>query len=154
MEKTQKIIDLMEVLPANQKSDMMELLLDVNEKYPHIEFEKISLNVAGANTQYDIAAGQKTDATHKRVVGLMLNTTDEAALIGSTIKFWLDNRRIFDGEEAKLLYSNYAVPPSKRFYPFINQAIDQTPIYGYYKSGAVFTGAYVVTFYLMCIPNK
>jgi hypothetical protein len=119
-----------------------------------IEFQKIPLTIAATGTTYNIASGTKTNPWLKRVVGLALNTTDETGLVGSTIKLYIDNVRYFDGEEAKLLYGNYAVPPSQRFYHFINQEVKEVDITGYYASGSAGTPTYYVNFYLMCIRNR
>lgn len=145
------IVEKLGIDPAKEPV-LVKLLADAKASYPNVEFEAIPLAIASTGLKVDIPESFRTEEKHSAVIGILLNITDETFLPGSTMKLYVDEHRVFDGEEAKLIYPSINVPPSERWYKYITRPINKSQISGWYQDGGVTPFvAYTATFYLMCL---
>lgn len=152
---TQNILDVLKQLPDREAALILNAI-SKGQNYPNVEFQKVSISIASTGQQVSITSGTRTEKKYIRIIGLALTIGDTAALPLSTFKLQIGNKRVFDGEEATLIYSTNDVAPNERYYSYINREVNESEIEGWFKDGGSTSGsfsAYTVNIYLMCIKE-
>jgi hypothetical protein len=98
--------------------------------------QPFKFTVTASNSEVKITS--ETDKNYKRVRGVLLTVTDEAALKKSTFsKFNVNDQELLpEGFEPKLIYSGYDCPPDNIFYSLdIDAPAEGSPVAITYTDG-------------------
>jgi hypothetical protein len=123
------------------------------EQIQNVAFEKITITVSSSAATVPVT--HTTKFGHKELLGIALLTTDDAAIIGSTMGLVLDGAdAIFEKDfEPRLIMAGVNCPVNERYFNYCNRKLKESRIeINYVDAGNA--AAYPYTVQVILMTNK
>lgn len=112
----------------------------------NFEFFNIDLTITGSGATIAIPRETRTLDRHCKIHGIAVSSTDEAALVNSTMDLRINKKEIIPvGHEAKKFYANNGVSPNEKYF-MLNEPIEvnKAEIEGNFIDGTHYSANYTV----------